>query len=173
MVFRFFLHSLLIVFCLASFNAQAQQMRISGLSDFTIGNWRMGDPNVYRYIDICIYRQNNASGTNRRYFITASGNGPGFNLKSGSYALPYSVQWFAGGTGNPGGGTARPLTSNVQYPNNFNTARLKTDVPTNSSDCNGNSAPTARLALTINATNLDAVPDGTYIGTLNLLVVPQ
>ena len=173
MALRFFLHSLLLIFCVAPFSVQAQQVRISGLSDFTIGNWSMGDPNVYRYVDVCIYRQNNGTGTNRRYFITASGDGPGFQLKSGSYALAYTVQWFAGGTGNPGGGTARTLTSNVQFPNNFNTARLKTDVPANSSDCNGNSAPTARLALTINATALDAVPDGTYTGTLNLLVVPQ
>lgn len=172
---RFLFFALFLVFA-ASPAAWAQQVRISGLSDFNINSWGTGDPNVYRYIDICIYRQNN-NGNSRRYVITASSNNAGgFTLQSGQngfYKLPYTVSWFDGGTGAPGSGSPRQLTNNILSAPSFNNARNNRNSPADSSDCNGNSAPTARLVITINASALDIVPDGSYTGSLNLLVAPQ
>ncbi len=114
-------------------HAQAQQVRISGLQDMTIRQWGLGDPSIYKYMDICIYRQDNNTDS-RKYGIMAMGDGPGFFMRSGMYKLRYGVSLSDGGTGNPGGGRAFQLTSGVPLFVDLVHARIKKDRPENSTD---------------------------------------
>lgn len=148
--------------------AQADQVQISNLSDVSIPLWVTGDPDIVQDVFVCIYREND-SGSSRTYGIQATGDGPGFALRDGAYTLPYSIQWNDGGESNPGGGTTANMVNNVPLSGRSN-ARNDQDLPNNSADCNGGSSPTARVRFTITATDMDAAPDGTYTGTLTLLL---
>ncbi len=152
--------------------AAADQVRISNLSDVNTPIWIPGDPDIVTDIFVCIYRENsNRNSAVARYRITALGDGPGMFLTSGFRKIPYTVVWDDGGAGNPSGGSSRPLLYAVPVLN-LDHARTQRDIPANSSDCAGGSAPTARARITIRAADLDAAMDGTYNGTLTLIVVP-
>ena len=144
----------------------ADEVEISNLSNITIPLWVTGDPTVISDVFVCAYDKNN-----RVYGITATGDGPGFLLKSGSHTVAYTVLWNDGGAANPGGGTTAPMVNNVKLTSRAN-ARDKSDTPNNSADCNGGQSPTARLRITINQTAMDAAYDGTYTGTLTLIISP-
>ena len=161
---------LFIALCGLSHQAQAQQVRISGLQDITINQWSMGDPSIYRYIDVCVYRQDPHTES-RKYGLLVMGDGPGFYLRSGMYRVPYKLYINDGGTGNPGGGRSFQLTSGVPVFVDLNHARTAKDKPENTTDCNGNSYPTARIAFSSSASDLDTVPDGTYRGTILLTIM--
>lgn len=148
--------------------AFADQVRISNLSDVSIPIWVTGDPDLVEDVFVCVYREND-SGSSRSYGIAATGDGPGFALKDGGNSIPFTLTWNDGGAGSPDGGTSSPLVDGVTL-SNRNNARIDTDLPANSTDCNGGSAPTARIRLTISATAMDAAPDGTYTGTITLLL---
>lgn len=151
--------------------ANAQQVRISNLSNITIPMWVNGDPAIVQDVFVCIYRQNGGSNTNRTYAIRATGNGPGFLIKTGANTIAYTVTWNDGGAANPGGGTTAPMVNNVRLTNRQN-ARIKQDIPTFSSDCNAGASPTARLRIQITAAAMDAARDGTFTGILTLLLSP-
>ncbi|MBL0319705.1 MAG: hypothetical protein IPP74_10535 [Alphaproteobacteria bacterium] len=143
--------------------------RISRLSDVTVPLWITGNGNIQQDVFVCVY----VGGTpaTRNYHVTATGNGPGFLIKNGARSVAYSVQWNDGGAANPGGGTSKTLTSGSSIA--ASNARFPADTPFNSSNCNGGASPTARIRLTITSAALDAVPDGTYTGTLNILISPN
>ena len=157
-----------IVFCTSS--AEAQTVRISNLSNVTVPLWINGDPTITQDVFVCIYRQN-VSGTLRTYGIRATGDGPGFLIKSGANTLAYTVTWNDGGAANPGGGTTAPMVNNVVL-SARQAARIQSDTPINSTDCNAAASPTARLRIGITNTNLDAARDGTFTGVLTLLLSP-
>lgn len=149
-------------------DAAADSVEISNLSDITVPVWITGDPDIIQDVFVCVYRQN-TTGTVRTYGIKATGDGPGFFIKSGIKQLPYSVTWNDGGAGNPSGGTTSPLMNNVAL-SGLNNARNNLDLPANSNDCNAGASPTSRLRLTITSTDMDAATDGTYTGTITLLL---
>ncbi|MBL0317871.1 MAG: hypothetical protein IPP74_00960 [Alphaproteobacteria bacterium] len=151
--------------------AASPTIRISNLSDITISNWITGDSDIIQDVDVCVYKED-VTLSNRNYDLMATGDGPGFILKNGSYNLPYSVFWYDGGEGNPGGGSTHALTSASQVTSLHN-SRIDTDVPTSSNDCNVGAVPTARFRVKILATDLDAVPEGTYTGQLSVVVAPE
>ena len=128
-------------------------VRISNLSDITVPLWVNGDPNIVQDVFACVYRQN-TSGSVRTYGIKATGDGPGFLLKNGTKTLAYTVTWNDGGTANPGGGTTAVMVSGTKLTTR-NNARIDTDTPTNSTDCNAGASPTARIRITITAANTD------------------
>lgn len=146
----------------------ADEVEISNLTDVNVPQWVTGDSDIVQSVFVCVYRQD-TSGNNRNYGIEATGDGPGFYLKSGGTTLAYTVNWYDGGTGNPNGGSGQPMTNNVELLGQTN-ARINSDTPVNSADCSGGASPTAMLQLTISATAMDAVPDGTYSGTITLLL---
>ena len=150
--------------------ASAQNVRISNLSDVSTPLWQTGDPDIVQDVYVCIYREN-TSGSARTYSITATGDGPGYFIKSGGETLAYSVTWNDGGAANPDGGSSAPMTNNVALTLR-NNARIETDTPTYSSDCNAGASPTGRVRVTITSLNLDAAHDGDYTGTLTLVLSP-
>lgn len=152
----------------AAADACADNVRISNISDVNIPIWVTGDGDIIQDVYVCVYRD---STTDRTYSITTTGDGPGYLLKSSSYTLAYSVTWNDGGAGNLDGGTSSPMVNNVPLTLR-NNARIQTDVPTSSSDCNGGASPTARVRITITNTNMDAAYDGTYSGVLTLYLSP-
>ena len=138
--------------------------RISDLNDLTLASWVTGDGDVKLKDDVCVYSSKVQGG----YTIKASGSGANsaFTLANGTETLPYTVAWNSGGVGNLGD-TGTSLTANVT------SARL-TGASRDSSSCSGkNPGPTARIIVGMLATDLDAAIDGTYDGTLTLLVTPN
>jgi hypothetical protein len=166
----YYLLTMILIFSTAAHSAV--QVRISNLSDINVPLWVTGDPGITEDVFVCVYRANDADGTTATYNITATGDGPGFLLKSGMNTLAYSVTWNDGGAGNPSGGTSSPFITSVALSNRQN-ARIQSDTPTNSDDCNAGASNTARLRIAVTNTNLEAAYDGTYEGTITLLVAPN
>jgi|GEM_PF-4631918 len=157
--------SVVLAVCMCVGNAfAADAVRITNLSNVTVSTWIIGDPTVIRTVLVCIYHQDL-----RTYGVTATGNGPGFFLNNAANQLAYSVTWNDGGVSNPGGGTTSPMTSGVKLTVR-NNARITTDLPAASTNCNGGASPTAQLTITLTNTNLDAARDGTFTGILTLLL---
>lgn len=146
-------------------------MRISNLSDVKVPRWVIGDPDIVNDVLVCVYIER-THGNNDHYNITATGDGPGFFLRNGSFIIPYTVTWNDGGDRNPSGGTTATLVSNVELANRKK-ARTARDQPSSSSDCVGGNEPTARLRITISKTAMDKARDGTFNGTLTLFVTPK
>lgn len=138
--------------------------RISDLNDLTLASWVNGDGDVVLKDDVCVYSSKAQGG----YTIKASGSGAdsGFTLANGDEVLPYNVTWNAGGVGNLAD-TGTQLVANV-------TSAKMTGASRDSSSCNGaNPGPTARVIVSMLETDMDAAVDGTYDGTLTLLVTPN
>ena len=150
-------------------NAAPGQVRISNLTNITVPLWITGDPTIIQGVFACVYRENNGNNNARTYAITATGDGPGFLLKSGANTLAYTVTWNDGGAANPGGGTTADMTNNVKLTNRQN-ARNQTDTPATNDSCNSGASPTARVRITITNTNMEAAPDGTFTGVLTLIL---
>lgn len=143
---------------------KSARARISDLNDLTLASWVTGEGDVKLTDDVCVYSSKAQGG----YTIKATGDGANsaFTLANGSEILPYSVTWNSGGVGNLAD-TGTALTTNVT------TARL-TGAARDSSSCTGaNPGPTARVIVSMLATDMDAAIDGTYDGTLTLLVTPN
>jgi len=170
-------YCLIVSFCLASTGllddplAHAQLVRISNLTYVTVPYWITGDPDIIHDLFVCVYRQNTSTPT-RRYAIRAIGDGPGLFLKSGFHRIAYTAFWNDGGAGNPAGGNSAPLLNDVKLLARDN-ARINTDLPSNSTDCQGYSRPTARLRIVISRTALDAAYDGLYTGIMVLVLTPE
>jgi hypothetical protein len=144
---------------------KAQLARITGLVDMTLNNWQEGQGNVELTNDVCVY----STRPNGGYTIKASGSGAGgaFTLSAGTAStLAYTVGWNAGGVGALTG-TATPL-----FANTISTGMTR--AATDSSTCNGtHPGPTARLFVNITSTVMSTASDGSYTGTLTLLVTPN
>lgn len=137
---------------------------ITNLSDMTVTNWLTGGGDQVLTNDVCVYSTRPSGG----YTIRASGSGVGggFLLANGALTLPYSVVWNSGGVGALAN-TGTTLTPNI-------TSSGLTKASTTSSTCNGSTpGPTARLVVTLLAANLEAAADGTYTGSLTLIVTPN
>ena len=140
--------------------------RITNLSDLTIESWVPGDGDQILTDDICVYSTRPSGG----YTIKATGSGSNsaFTLSGGAEMSPleYQVKWNSGGVGKLTN-TGNTLSPNVTSGALFNAA-------TDSSTCTGtNPGDTARLIVEISSASLDAAKDGTYTGTLTLLVTPN
>jgi hypothetical protein len=140
------------------------RVRISDLNDLTLASWVTGDGAVSLKDDVCVYSSKAQGG----YTVKATGSGAGsaFTLANGDSVLPYSVTWNSGGVGALAD-TGTQLVSNV-------TSAKMTGAARDSSSCTGSTpGPTARIIVGMLATDMDAAVDGTYNGTLTLLVTPN
>lgn len=137
---------------------------INGLVDLSLSSWVNGDGDQELTEDVCVYSTKSGGG----YTIKASGSGASsaFTLANGANTLPYSVTWNAGGVGNLAN-TGVALAANT-------TSSALSHASRDSSTCNGaHPGPTARLVVGLLASDLDGIVDGTYSGTLTMLVTPN
>jgi hypothetical protein len=154
--------------CLASNDAAADRVRISNLSDMAGPSWIVGDGAVVMDVFVCIYREN-TTGSNRTYGIRATSSPTSFRATNGAQTITYTVQWNDGGAANPGGGTTANMVHNVKLASRQN-ARINTDLPVNSTDCNGGASPTARVRVTFSTAAMEAARSGNYTSTLTLVL---
>lgn len=156
--------SFVLWFCLCG-NAQAENVRISNLSDIRIPSWITGDPDIIQDVLVCVYTEKN----DRKYEILAIGDGSGFLLRSGPFSVPYTVTWNDGGAGNPELGSTAFMSNNISLTDRRN-ARIPKDAPRNSDDCVGGSRPTARARIKVPVVGLESAPDGTFTGALTFIL---
>ncbi|MBV1916578.1 MAG: hypothetical protein KUG65_00725 [Sphingomonadaceae bacterium] len=144
---------------LIPFSANAQNVRISGLSDVNFGTILNFSVDYTDSQNVCIY----SSGISGTYHVTATGSGAGgaFTLASGSNTLAYEVQWAD--TANQPSGTS--LASGVALYGQSASAFF--------SGCFFGIFPTASLVTVLRASETSAATTGSYAGTLTLLVAPN
>lgn len=134
-------------------------VQISGITNFSLPTWNIGDPAVSASIDVCV----SATGLLANgYNITISSPG-GYKLTSGANNLPYSLYWDDGGIGNLGNTPGTQLTNNVALTGRSNANLLSLLCIT---------GPNARLNLKITQADMIAALAGTYTGTITLLIAP-
>ncbi len=137
--------------------AQAQQVRISRLTDVAFGTISNFATDQTRTQNVCAH----STSPTRGYRVTARGSGAAFafTLASGSNRLAYEVQW-AGSTGQSVGTS---LVANV--------AQGGFTGRGNTSTC-GNGVRTASLITILRSTAIGSVTAGAYTGTLTLILAP-
>lgn len=133
------------------------KVRISGLSDVSFGPISNLEVDAVQSQSVCLYAQSN------RYNIRADGSGSGgaFALSSGASSLGYEVRWNSqagqtNGTALSPGAILGGLTTNAQNQN-----------------CASGPSTTASLVLVLPATALSTATQGSYSGTLTLIVAEE
>lgn len=150
--------ALLLVQAAAWSSQAAAKVRLSGLSDVNFGTIANLETDSVQSQSVCLYSQSN------RYSVRADGSGAGgaFVLSGGPSSLAYEVRWSAqagqtNGTGLSPGAVLSGLTTSAQNQN-----------------CSGSGPPTsASLILVLPATALSAAMQGSYSGTLTLIVAEE
>jgi hypothetical protein len=139
--------------------AQANKVRISGLTDVAYGTIINLQADSRRSQSICV----SANSANGLYSVTASGTGPGgaLELSNGFSALPYSVEWSP--TAGQSAGSDLPA----------NTALVSQYSDEKQSDCKPRGLPTASLVVILRGTELAKAIQGSYSGTLSILIAAQ
>lgn len=138
---------------IAVFSVHAQEVRISGLSDFTFGQYAgTGSPSFS--IDVCVY--SNPSGV---YGVTVTGDGPGFAIThtTNNDTISYGAYWSDGGA-------YVSLTSGSVLHNQGN-------ANTSVDDCGGST--NASLELRFSESALLSGSAGSYSGSMTILVEPE
>lgn len=138
--------------------AQAQRERISNLSDANFGI--ISAPvDQRRSQGLCVF----LNATGRTYSITAYGDGSAnaFSLSNGYAQLAYDVEWAA--VPNASSGTqlvpALPLSGQSSSASNQN--------------CSSGPPSSASLTIVLRGTQLADALEGTYSGTLTLVVAAE
>ena len=130
------------------------EVRITGLADVDFGTYP-ATGNLDSNYDLCIY--SNMPGAT--YDITASGDGAGsaFTIAYLANTIPYVVNW------NDTTGTVgkSQLTATVSVP--------QTGANQQTTDCSVG-GDSANLEIEINGADISGKPNGTYTGTLTLLI---
>lgn len=139
--------------------AQAQQVRISRLTNVGFGTITALGTDQRRTRNVCVY----SSAAGGRYSITARGNGAAnaFTIASGARTIPYEVQWAQ--TSGQTVGTA--LSSGVAL-----TGQTSAAV---NSGCTLAPTRTATLIVILRGANLASATAGAYSGVLTLVVAPN
>jgi hypothetical protein len=133
------------------------KVRISGLSDVNFGTISNIGVDAVQSQSVCVYSQNN------RYNVRADGSGASgaYVLSSGASNIAYEVRWNSqagqsNGTGLSPGAALSGLTTNA-----------------NNQNCSNGPSTTASLILVLPATTLSTATQGTYGGTLTLIVAEE
>jgi len=137
----------------------AQKVRITNLTDVDFGLISSPQAEARRSQNICLF--SNSSGG--AYSVSASGSGAGssFELNSGGDSLAYDVEWSAS-SGQASGvllAPAVPLTG-------------QTSSATHQF-CNSGPATTASMTIVLRAAELSRARQGSYSGTLTLLIAAE
>ncbi len=134
------------------------KVRINGLADVNFGALANLEMDAVQSQSFCLYSQNS------RYSIRADGSGSGgaFRLAGAAAELSYEVRWneqggATNGTALSPGVALSGLVSNAQNQN-----------------CTGSGpATSASLILVLPATSLTSAMEGSYSGTLTLIVAEE
>jgi hypothetical protein len=146
-------------------NAEAlAQMQLSNISDFSLGNWGMGDPAVSSSMDLCVGSLLNSPAGG--YAITITSSTGAYTLKSGSNTLPYTLFWDSSGSGSLGSGS-------TQLTNGMKLSGLGNGNALSALCALGLTGPNARLTIKIAQSDLTAAIAGTYSGTITMLLSPN
>jgi hypothetical protein len=137
----------------------AQSARVSGLSDVNLGLLANLEADHRRSEDICVFSE----GVGGTYSVAATGSGPGatFTLSSGAGTLPFEVEWSSAA----GKTTGSPLTPGIPLTGQSSTAANES--------CNAGPTAAASLTIILRAAALLQAREGSYSGSLTLLIVPE
>lgn len=137
--------------------AQSMKVEVSGLSDVNFGQITNFQSDLRQAQSVCVAANSNGE----RYSVQASGSGAGgaFALSNGDYNLPYNVEWSpnAGQSSGVQLSSSTPLTSQVTSERG---PRCK----------NG---PSASLVVVLRASETSKAQQGSYSGSLTLLISPE
>ena len=136
--------------------AAAEKVRITKLSDVSFGLIDALQTDARRSQSICVYSNGNPSS----YSVSAVGSGAtsAFTLANGPHLLDYEVEW--GSNSGQSGGTALG-------PNSALTGQVS--AATNQ-QCSAGPATTASLTVVLRAATLSTAREGSYSGSLTLII---
>jgi hypothetical protein len=139
--------------------ASAQKVRITNLSDVNFGLISNLQADSRQSQNICLY----SNTTGSRYSVAASGSGTGssFALSSGSDSLAYEVEW----SDQSGQTTGTGLAPNVAVTGQASSATHQF--------CNSGPATSASLTIVFRSSDLSQAREGSYSGSLTLLVAAE
>lgn len=139
--------------------AQSHKVRVSDLTDIVYGTINNLQADSRRSQSICV----SASATDGLYSVTATGTGPGgaLELSSGAFSLPYSVEWSTA----PSQSFGASLVANE--------ALVGQSTPEKQQDCKSRGLQTASLIVILRGAELGAAIQGSYSGTLTILIAAQ
>lgn len=147
------------LFVLSGGQAEAQQVRLTKLSDVSFGTLSSTASDVVHSQNVCAF----ATSFSGLYSVRASGSGTAgaLTLAGSGAPMPYEVQW----AGTPGqtSGTALPANSTVGGFSDGNV--LET--------CNFINLSSASLIVILRSAALSAATAGSYSGTLTLVIAAQ
>lgn len=139
--------------------ALAQKVRITSLSDVDFGVIANLQADSRRSQNICLFSNSSANA----YSVAASGSGPGgsFTLANGSSALAYTVEWSQ----QSGQTSGTALTANGILSGQTSAATHQF--------CNSGPATSASLTIVLRAAELSRAREGSYRGSLTLLIAAE
>jgi hypothetical protein len=134
----------------------AQKVRITNIPDVDFGLLSNLQADSRRSQNICLY----STGT---YSVSAIGSGSGsaFTLSNGSNSLAYEVEW-SDQSGQPNGSSLAPNVSQTG----------RTSSATHQF-CNSGPTSSASLIIVLRATELSKALEGSYTGSLTLLIAAE
>ena len=139
--------------------AFAQKVRITNLSDIDFGMIANLQADSRRSQNVCLYSNGTAGG----YSVVATGSGPGsgFSLTSGPNLLAYDVEW----SGQSGQASGTALSPNVALTGQTSAATHQF--------CNSGPSSSASLIVVLRGSELARARQGSYSGTLTLLIAAE
>lgn len=152
--------ALVCLLILAAFPSSASaKVRVGGLTDVNFGAITNLGIDAVQSQSLCVY--SNASSNN--YSIRASGSGLGgaFTLSSGATDISYEVRW----NNQAGQSNGTALSPGTILSAQTTTAQNQT--------CSNGPSTTASLILVLPAASLSSATQGSYSGTLTLIVAEE
>lgn len=137
----------------------ADKVRISNLADVNFGSVTNLQAEARRSQSICVY----SNGQGNDYSVTATGSGVGgsFALSNGAFSLPFDAEWSS----SAGQSTGTKLVSNVALVGQVSAAGNQT--------CGSGPTSSASLSIVLRAADLSTATEGSYSGSLTLLIAAQ
>lgn len=144
---------------LHSLPASAQKVRISNLTDVNYGLITNLQADSRRSQSFCLF-DTGGSGT---YSVSASGSGSGssFALANGPTSLAYDVEW----SDRSGQTLGTRLTPNVAMTGQTSAATQQF--------CNAGPSSSASLMIVLRSADLEQAREGSYSGSLTLLIAAE
>jgi hypothetical protein len=137
----------------------ADKVRISNLADVNFGSVTNLQSEARRSQSVCVY----SNGAGNDYSVTATGSGVGgsFTLSNGPHSLPFDAEWSS----SAGQSTGTKLVSNVALAGQVSTA--------GNQSCSSGPTSSASLSVVLRAADLSTATEGSYSGSLTLLIAAQ
>ena len=136
--------------------AAADKVRITKLTDVNFGLIDALQTDARRSQSVCVY----SNGSSSSYSVSASGSGAGsaFSLANGPHSLAYDVEWNA----SSGQSNGLALQPNIVLTGQTTAA--------GNQQCNSGPPTTASLTIVLRAASLSTAREGSYSGTLTLII---